>query len=65
VMMLAERWYLRCGLSYRDLEELLAERGVEVDHVTLGAVALADRVPVGCGMSRRRVVVAKVKAVEI
>jgi transposase-like protein len=24
----------RFGLSYRDLEELLAERGVEVDHVT-------------------------------
>ena len=33
--MLAVRWYLRCGLSYRDLEELLAERGVTVDHVTL------------------------------
>ena len=33
--MLAVRWYLRYGLSYRDLEELLAERGVEVDHVTL------------------------------
>jgi IS6 family transposase len=29
------RWYLRYGLSYRDLEELLAERGVEVDHVTV------------------------------
>src|SRR5664280_1715114 len=28
-------WYLRYGLSYRDLEELLAERGIEVDHVTL------------------------------
>jgi transposase, IS6 family len=26
------RWYLRFGLSYRDVEELLAERGVEVDH---------------------------------
>jgi IS6 family transposase len=26
---------LRFGLSYRDLEELLAERGVDVDHVTL------------------------------
>jgi len=26
------RWYLRFGLSHRDLEELLAERGVEVDH---------------------------------
>jgi IS6 family transposase len=35
VIMLAVRWYLRFGLSYRDLEELLSERGVEVDHVTL------------------------------
>ncbi len=35
VILLAVRWYLRFGLSYRDLEELLAERGVVVDHVTL------------------------------
>jgi len=35
VIVLAVRWYLRFGLSYRDVEELLAERGVEVDHVTL------------------------------
>jgi transposase-like protein len=34
VIVLAVRWYLRFGLSYRDVEELLAERGVEVDHVT-------------------------------
>ena len=33
--MVAVRWYLRYGLPYRDLEELLAERGVEVDHVTV------------------------------
>jgi len=33
--MLAVRWYLRFGLSYRDVEELLTERGVEVDHVTI------------------------------
>ena len=33
--MLAVRWYLGFGLSYRDLEELLAERGNDVDHVTL------------------------------
>ena len=33
--MLAVRWYLRYGLSYRDVEELLVERGVEVDHVTV------------------------------
>ena len=35
VIVLAVRWYLRYSLSYRDIEELLAERGVEVDHVTL------------------------------
>ena len=33
--MVAVRWYLRYGLSYRDVEELLAERGIEVDHVTV------------------------------
>jgi transposase-like protein len=33
--MLAVHWYLRYGLSYRDVEELLAERGVEADHVTV------------------------------
>jgi hypothetical protein len=38
VILLAVRWYLRYGLSYRDLEELLAERGIEVDHVTLVSV---------------------------
>jgi IS6 family transposase len=35
VILIAVRWYLRYGLSYRDLEELLAERGIDVDHVTL------------------------------
>ena len=35
VIVLAVRWYLRYGLSYRDVEELLAERGVDVDHVTI------------------------------
>ncbi|SBW17871.1 transposase [Candidatus Protofrankia californiensis] len=34
--MLAVRWYLRYALlSYRDVEELLAERGLVVDHVTV------------------------------
>ncbi len=31
--MIAVRWYLRYALSYRDVEELLAERGIEVDQV--------------------------------
>ena len=35
VISLAVRWYLRCGLSDRDVEELLAERGITVDYVTI------------------------------
>jgi transposase, IS6 family len=35
VIVLAVRWYLRFSLSYREIEELLAERGVEVDHVSV------------------------------
>jgi hypothetical protein len=35
VIAVAVRRYLRYGLSYRDVEELLAERGVTVDHVTI------------------------------
>src|SRR3954469_17921427 len=35
VIVVAVRWYLRYGLSYRDVEELLVERGIAVDHVTI------------------------------
>ena len=35
VILLAIGWYLRFSLSYRDVEELLAERGLSVDHVTV------------------------------
>lgn len=34
VIILAVRWYLRLGLSFR-ISRALAERGIEVDHVTL------------------------------
>jgi len=43
VIVLAVRWYLRFGLSYRDVEELLAERGIEVDHVTIYGGCCASR----------------------
>ncbi|NQY36361.1 MAG: IS6 family transposase [Alteromonadaceae bacterium] len=32
---MAIRWYLAYKLSYRNIEELLAERGVQVDHATI------------------------------
>ena len=35
IIVLNVRWYCRYPLSYRDLEEMMAERGVEVDHSTL------------------------------
>jgi transposase-like protein len=35
VITVAGRWYLRYGVSYRDVEELLAERGIGIDHVTI------------------------------
>jgi transposase-like protein len=35
IIVLCVRWYLRYPLSYRDLEEMMAERGVEVDHATI------------------------------
>src|SRR5215217_9574956 len=35
VITVAVRWCLRYGVSYRDVEELLAERGIAVAHVTV------------------------------
>jgi transposase, IS6 family len=35
VILLAVGWYLRFSLSYRDVEELLAERALHADHVTV------------------------------
>ena len=34
-MLCAVRWYLRYSLSFRDVEELLGERGLEADHTTI------------------------------
>jgi transposase, IS6 family len=35
IILLCVRWYLRYALSYRDLEELMQERGLHVDHTTI------------------------------
>jgi transposase-like protein len=35
VIVLCVRWYLRYPFSYRDLEEMMAERGLAVDHSTI------------------------------
>jgi transposase, IS6 family len=35
IILLCVRWYLRYCLSYRDLEEMMAERGLNLDHTTI------------------------------
>src|SRR3981081_162380 len=35
IIVLCLRWYLRYSLSYRDLEEIMLERGLHVDHTTI------------------------------
>ena len=35
IILLCLRWYLRYSLSYRDLEEMMTERGLCVDHTTI------------------------------
>src|SRR6266566_7853921 len=35
IILLCVRWYLRYSLSYRELEELMRERGLQVDHTTI------------------------------
>jgi len=35
IILLNVRWYCRYSLSYRDLEAMMQERGVEVDHSTI------------------------------
>jgi transposase, IS6 family len=35
IILLCVRWYLRYALSYRDLEEMMNERGLSLDHTTI------------------------------
>src|SRR5260370_38296675 len=35
IILLCVRWYLRYSLSYCDLEEMMRERGLQVDHTTI------------------------------
>ena len=35
IILLCVRWYVRYSLSYRDLEEMMRERGLQVDHTTI------------------------------
>ncbi|MFM8901188.1 MAG: IS6 family transposase [Burkholderiales bacterium] len=53
VMLLCARWYAAYALSLRNLEEMMAERGVEVDHATIHRWVLKI-LPVLAAVFRRR-----------
>jgi transposase-like protein len=52
IILLCVRWYCRYRLSYRDLEEMMGERGLSVDHTTISDCVktpiFGDFVPVSC-----------------
>jgi transposase-like protein len=49
--LLCVRWYLRYALSYRNLEEMMMERGLTVDHSTISCMLFVPRLPIGSGTS--------------
>ena len=43
IIVVCLRWHRRYSLSYRDLEEMMAERGLSLDHSTIGRWVLVIR----------------------
>jgi len=35
IIILCVRWYLKYNFSYRDLQEMMQERGIEISHTTI------------------------------
>jgi transposase, IS6 family len=42
IILLCVRWYLRYSLSYRDLEEMILERGFHIDHTTISRLSFKN-----------------------
>ena len=57
VILWAVRWYCRYGISYRDLEQRMGERGVSVGHSIAGFRGMRLKWRSGCagnGVARDR-----------
>ena len=48
IILQCVRWYLKYGISYRDLEEMMEERGVSVNHTTIYRWVMMDMKLCGC-----------------
>jgi transposase, IS6 family len=47
VILLTVRWYLKYSLSYRDLVEMMEERGLAMAHTTIMRCGRSKRRPIG------------------
>ena len=54
IILMGVRWYLAYPLSYRQVEELMEERGVDVDHATLQRWVVQDRAQLAAAFHRRK-----------
>ena len=54
IILLGVRWYLAYPLSYRQVEELREERGVDVDHATRQRWVVQDRAQLAAAFHRRK-----------
>ena len=54
IILMGVRWYLASPLSYRHVEELLAERGVPVDHATIQRWVVKDSPQLEAAFHRRK-----------
>lgn len=54
IILLCVRWYLHYALSYRDLEEMMLERNLRVDHTTIyrWVQLYAPELPTNCATSQ-------------
>ncbi|WP_414858414.1 hypothetical protein [Phormidesmis priestleyi] len=53
IILLNVRWYGRYALSYRDLEEMMAERGIKVESFGASRSELTLRFTAGCRIMPR------------
>jgi putative transposase len=54
IILMGVRWYVAYPLSYRPIEELMEERGVEVDHSTIQRWVVKDSPPLEEAFHRRK-----------
>ncbi len=59
IIMICVRWYIAYPLSYRNVEEMMAERGINLDHSTLNRWVIHYAAKISEEVKRRRRAIGK------